>query len=108
MSLIRIYTNLFPYLVSRKLNWYVLPEMGFQAFSALLLLLSGAWITFLLNVPMLAWNAKMIMSNTHMHDSTTIFKDVSSRQKRSFFKLACFAVFFFVYLFLFVSRLVDE
>ncbi|EPX70823.1 cornichon family protein [Schizosaccharomyces octosporus yFS286] len=93
--------------LSRKLNYYVIPEMMLHAISSVLLLFSGAWVCFIFNLPMMLWNVQLYLTHNHLHDSTTIFKDVSNRQKRSFIKLAWFSILFFTYLFMFVSRLVD-
>ena len=36
---------------------FVIPEHGAHAFLTLLFLLSGQWIAFILNAPLVAWNA---------------------------------------------------
>jgi hypothetical protein len=41
-----------------RLNTYIIPEAGVQAFLSVLFLINGYWIPFLLNLPLLAWNAK--------------------------------------------------
>ncbi|EEB09528.1 cornichon family protein [Schizosaccharomyces japonicus yFS275] len=92
----------------KKVNRFVLPDMLLHALGSFILLFSGAWFSFLLNTPLLAWNVSLILGGMHLHDSTTIFKDLSAHQKRSFFRLFCYTVDFFMYLFLFVQCLVNE
>lgn len=41
-----------------RLNTYIVPEAGVHAFLTFLFLINGYWIALLLNLPLLAWNAK--------------------------------------------------
>lgn len=47
-----------------RLNTYIVPEAGVHAFLTILFLLNGYWIALLLNVPLLAFNAKKYVSST--------------------------------------------
>ncbi|KAI8974010.1 cornichon protein-domain-containing protein [Trametes punicea] len=71
-----------------KLNQFVLPENIAHAFLSLLFLLSGQWIAFLLNAPLLAYNINKIRSGNHMYDATEIFRTLPNHKKESFFKRA--------------------
>ncbi len=42
--------------LSTKLNQFTLPEMAAHAFITVLFLLSGQWLAFLLNAPLVAFN----------------------------------------------------
>jgi hypothetical protein len=41
-----------------RLNTYIIPEAAVHAFLTLLFLINGYWIALILNLPLLAWNAK--------------------------------------------------
>ena len=41
-----------------RLNMYIVPEAGLHAFLTALFLINGYWVSLLLNIPLLAWNAK--------------------------------------------------
>jgi len=41
-----------------RLNTYIVPEAAVHAFLTFLFLINGYWIALLLNLPLLAWNAK--------------------------------------------------
>ena len=41
-----------------RLNTYIIPEAGVQAFLTLLFLVNGYWMALILNLPLLAFNAK--------------------------------------------------
>lgn len=41
-----------------RLNTYIIPEAAVHAFLTFLFLINGYWIALLLNLPLLAWNAK--------------------------------------------------
>ncbi len=41
-----------------RLNTYIVPEAAVHAFLTILFLINGYWIALLLNLPLLAYNAK--------------------------------------------------
>lgn len=41
-----------------RLNTYIIPEAAVHAFLTVLFLINGYWIALILNLPLLAWNAK--------------------------------------------------
>jgi hypothetical protein len=41
-----------------RLNMYIVPEAGVHAFLTILFLINGYWVPLILNLPLLAWNAK--------------------------------------------------
>jgi len=41
-----------------RLNTYMIPEAAVHGFLTLLFLINGYWLPLLLNLPLLAWNAK--------------------------------------------------
>ena len=50
-----------------RLNTYIIPEAGVHAFLTLLFLVNGYWIALLLNLPLLAFNAKKyVKSGKHL------------------------------------------
>ncbi|PWN26600.1 hypothetical protein BDZ90DRAFT_233206 [Jaminaea rosea] len=89
-----------------KLNQFILPEMIVHASLTLLFLLSGQWLVFLLNVPLVAWNAKKVMDKNHLLDATEIFRTLNSHKKQAFIKLAIFLLSFFLYLYKMIVALI--
>jgi len=41
-----------------RLNMYIIPEAGVHAFLTALFLINGYWLPLILNLPLVAWNAK--------------------------------------------------
>jgi hypothetical protein len=91
-----------------------------------LFLLSGQWIAFLLNAPLLAFNVNKydvplvipyvvpqsdvhtfsrIRNKNHMYDATEIFRTLSGHKKESFIKLGFYLLSFFYYLYRYVVSL---
>lgn len=46
-----------------RLNMYIVPEAGVHAFLTILFLINGYWVPLILNLPLLAWNAKKYVSS---------------------------------------------
>jgi len=91
-----------------KLNQFVLPENAAHAFLTLLFLLCGQWTAFLLNAPLMLYNANKIRTKNHMYDATEIFRTLSSHKKESFIKLAFYLLCFFYYLYRMIVALIAE
>ncbi|KAL7277864.1 hypothetical protein ACG7TL_008810 [Trametes sanguinea] len=95
---------------------FVLPENIAHAFLSLLFLLSGQWIAFLLNAPLLAYNINKagtdargrIRGGNHMYDATEIFRTLPNHKKESFFKLGFYLLSFFYYLYRMILALIQE
>lgn len=45
-----------------RLNMYIVPEAGVHAFLTVLFLINGYWVPLILNLPLVAWNAKKYVS----------------------------------------------
>ncbi|KAJ3407956.1 hypothetical protein HDU80_007264 [Chytriomyces hyalinus] len=78
-----------------KLNQFVIPENVGHALLAVVFLLNGAWISLLLNLPLLGINVNKIMNNRHTYDATEIFRTLPQHKKECFFKLAFYLLSFF-------------
>nr|ODN93160.1 ER-derived vesicles protein ERV14 [Cryptococcus depauperatus CBS 7841]ODO02682.1 ER-derived vesicles protein ERV14 [Cryptococcus depauperatus CBS 7855] len=91
-----------------KLNQFVLPEMIAHAFLTLCFLLSGQWLAFLLNAPLVGFNVNKIMAKNHMYDATEIFRTLSGHKKESFIKLGFYLISFFYYLYRMILALISE
>ncbi|KAF9526659.1 cornichon [Crepidotus variabilis] len=91
-----------------KLNQFVLPENIAHAFITILFLISGQWGSFLLNLPLLAWNANKIRNKAHMYDATEIFRTLGGHKKETFFKLGFYLISFFFYLYKMIVALIAE
>ncbi|EJT51508.1 ER to golgi family transport-related protein [Trichosporon asahii var. asahii CBS 2479] len=79
-----------------------------HAFITLLFLLSGQWLAFLINAPLVAYNVNKIMSKNHMYDATEIFRTLSAHKKESFIKLGFYLICFFYYLYRMIVALISE
>ena len=84
-----------------RLNTYIVPEAAVHAFLTALFLINGYWIALVLNVPLLAYNAKKygacgsclpvwekvadekcrIFENQHLLDATEIFRKLNVHKK---------------------------
>ena len=55
----RVYSDYInPIDLCNRLNTYIVPEAAVHAFLTLLFLVNGYWIALILNLPLLAYNAK--------------------------------------------------
>jgi hypothetical protein len=64
-----------------RLNTYIIPEAAVHAFLTFLFLINGYWLPLILNLPLIAWNAKKIIDNTHLLDATEIFRKLNIHKK---------------------------
>ena len=64
-----------------RLNTYIIPEAAVHGFLTILFLINGYWIAIILNLPLLAWNAKKIFENQHLLDATEIFRKLNVHKK---------------------------
>lgn len=64
-----------------RLNTYIIPEAAVHAVLTFLFLINGYWLALLLNLPLLAWNAKKIIDNQHLLDATEIFRKLNVHKK---------------------------
>jgi len=100
--------NINPIDLCNKLNQFVIPENAAQAALTLLFLLTGQWIAFLLNAPLVAYNANKIRNKNHMYDATEIFRSLSGHKTESFIKLGFYLLSFFYYLYRMIVGLIAE
>ena len=63
-----------------RLNTYIIPEAGVHAFLTALFLVNGYWLAFILNLPLLAWNAKKYVYD---NNAETIFLSVGALMEQS-------------------------
>ncbi|KAI7886764.1 hypothetical protein K492DRAFT_215527 [Lichtheimia hyalospora FSU 10163] len=75
-----------------KLNQFVLPEMATHAFLFFMFLINGSWMAMLLNLPLVAYNARKVMNHQHMYDATEIFRTLSVHKKECFIKVAFYLI----------------
>ncbi|KAI0343747.1 cornichon [Trametopsis cervina] len=91
-----------------KLNQFVLPEHGAHAFLTIVFLLSGQWIAFLLNAPLLVYNINKVRLSNHMYDATEIFRTLGIHKQEAFIKLGFYLISFFYYLYRMIVELITE
>jgi len=83
----------------RQVNTFMLPEIGVHAVATLLLLFTGSFIPFLINLPLVIWNIYRWKDKKYLLDATQIFRDLPFQTKILFVKLGFYMVCFCVYLF---------
>lgn len=91
-----------------RLNSFIIPEAAVHAFLTILFLVNGYWVALILNLPLLAFNAKKIFDNAYLLDATEIFRTLNRHKKESFFKLGFHLVMFFFYLYSMIVALIRE
>lgn len=64
-----------------RLNTYIIPEAAVHALLTFLFIINGYWLAIILNLPLLAWNAKKIFENQHLLDATEIFRKLNVHKK---------------------------
>ncbi|ODQ79387.1 hypothetical protein BABINDRAFT_161790 [Babjeviella inositovora NRRL Y-12698] len=97
-----------PIELCNKLNYYILPEAALHGIITVLFLINGYWFTFLLNLPLAAYNVNKVIKKNHLLDATEIFRTLSKHKKESFVKLAFHLVLFFFYLYRMIVALVAD
>ncbi|EDO17077.1 hypothetical protein Kpol_530p47 [Vanderwaltozyma polyspora DSM 70294] len=91
-----------------RVNKLVTPEAAIHTLLTMLLLLSGNFFTFLLNLPLFAYNIKKFYEKNQLLDATEIFRTLSKHKRESFLKLAFYLLMFFVYLYKMIMSLIGE
>ncbi|EGX43609.1 COPII-coated vesicle protein [Orbilia oligospora] len=91
-----------------RLNSYIIPEAAVHGFLTALFLVNGYWLALVLNLPLLAFNAKKILDNVHLLDATEIFRTLNKHKKESFIKLGFHLVMFFFYLYSMIVALIRD
>ncbi|RYP63116.1 hypothetical protein DL770_009456 [Monosporascus sp. CRB-9-2] len=91
-----------------RLNTYIIPEAAVHGFLTFLFLINGYWLALVLNLPLLVWNVKKIVENTHLLDATEIFRKLNVHKKESFIKLGFHLVMFFFYLYSMIVALIRD
>ncbi|KAG5636579.1 hypothetical protein H0H81_007587 [Sphagnurus paluster] len=91
-----------------KLNKLVVPENAVHGSLAILFLLSGQWVAFALNAPLVAYNVNKIINKQHTYDATEIFRTIDKHKKQCFIKAGFYLFCFFYYLYRMIAALVAE
>lgn len=88
-----------PHDSAARINKFVVPEFAGHAGLTVLLLFTGHWIMFLLNLPLLVYHARHYSRNTHLMDVTEIFKDLEAEKRLRLIKLGFYLSLFIVVIF---------
>lgn len=97
-----------PIELCNKLNKFIVPKAAAHAIFSTVLLLHGYWFAFLLNLPLILFNADKLYKNNYLLDATEIFRTLGKNKKESFIKLAFFLFMFFFYLYKMISSLISS
>ncbi|CAI4277043.1 BAQ_1a_G0004160.mRNA.1.CDS.1 [Saccharomyces cerevisiae] len=92
----------------KRVNRLSVPEAILQAFISALFLFNGYWFVFLLNVPVLAYNASKVYKKTHLLDATDIFRKLGRCKIECFLKLGFYLLIFFFYFYRMVTALLEN
>lgn len=90
------------------LNRLIIPEYIGHFYVTSMLVLRGYIFTALFNVPLIAFHARRFLAKQHLLDNTSIFSDVDKERRVCEVKLGVHLLLFFVYLYLFIVKLVSE
>ncbi|KAG7040171.1 ER-derived vesicles protein erv14 [Colletotrichum scovillei] len=100
-----------------RLNTYIIPEAAVHGFLTFMFLINGYWVPLILNLPLVAYNVKKIVDNTHLLDATEIFRKLNVHKKpavsnklaqESFVKLGFHLIMFFFYLYSMIVALIRD
>ena len=97
-----------PIELCNKLNKFIIPKASVHGFRTFLFLINGYWFVFLLNLPLLAYNANKIYTKNYLLDATEIFRTLGKNKRESFSKLAFFLFMFFFYLYRMIAALIAD
>uniref|UniRef100_A0A8D8YF25 Protein cornichon homolog 4 n=1 Tax=Cacopsylla melanoneura TaxID=428564 RepID=A0A8D8YF25_9HEMI len=98
----------------QRLNIYIPVKMGGQVGISLLLLLSGHYWLFLMNVPMSAWNIHEYYSvpsgNMGVFDPTELYKrdSIKNHMRNCLIGMGFYLIIFFVYLYSMILSLLRD
>ncbi|CCC69894.1 hypothetical protein NCAS_0D03130 [Naumovozyma castellii] len=91
-----------------KVNRLITPEAALHTVLSALMLVKGFWGVFLLNLPILAFNANKFYHKAQLLDATEIFRTLGKHKRESFLKLGFYLLMFFYYLYRMIMALIVE
>lgn len=91
-----------------KVNSLIMPEAILHGVLSTIFLLNGYWFVFLLNLPILAYNANKVYKKVQLLDATEIFRTLGKHKRESFLKLAFYLLMFFFYLYRMIMALIAD
>ncbi|XP_026411449.1 protein cornichon homolog 4-like [Papaver somniferum] len=97
-----------PYDSAARINSVVLPEFIAQGVLAILFLLSGHWVMFLLNIPCLYYNVRLYIGKQHLVDVTEIFNLLNWEKKQRLVKLVYLVLVLFLTLFWLIYSVLED
>ncbi|CAI4037442.1 hypothetical protein SMKI_02G3170 [Saccharomyces mikatae IFO 1815] len=92
----------------KRINTLSVPEEILHGLISLLFLFNGYWFIFLLNSPVLAYNASKVYRKTYLLDATDIFRILSKCKIECFLKLGFYLFIFFLYFYMMVTALLEN
>ncbi|KAL7305709.1 protein cornichon [Trichogramma pretiosum] len=97
-----------------SLNPLILPEYGLHFLINFFFLISGQWLSLILNIPLMAYHinryrTRPIMTGPGLYDPTSIMNmnDLNRCQREGWVKLAFYLITFFYYLYGMISSLIQ-
>ncbi|KAI3918214.1 hypothetical protein MKX01_041534 [Papaver californicum] len=97
-----------PYDSAARINSVVIPEFIAQGVLAILFLLSGHWVMFLLSTPCLYYNVRLYMRKQHLVDVTEIFNLLNWEKKQRLVKLVYLVLVLFLTLFWLIYSVLED
>ena len=86
----------------------MLPEAGLHLALSLLFLVLGYPVEFFVQLPLIIWNVRAYVTDTHLYDATRIFEHMPRHKKVNMVKLGFFMLFFFVDLYRLIVSLIGK
>jgi len=91
-----------------RLNTFILPEVVAHGILTVLFLLSGFWLEFLFNLPLVGWHLNRFQTKKLNLDPTSIFSTLNQEKNQAYAKLAFYLLFFFFFLYRLIYTLIKE
>ncbi|CAM6102359.1 unnamed protein product [Calypogeia fissa] len=85
-----------PFEAASRINMLVIPEFGLQGCLSVFLLLTGHWLMFFINTPIIYYHVNLYLKKSYQVDVTEIFRDLGSERKLRLMKLAFYLILFFL------------
>jgi len=85
-----------PFDSSSRINSFIVPEFAIHGALGCVFLLTGHWLLFLLNVPLIYYHTNLYLKKEHLLDVTEIFNQLNREKKYRMIKLAFYLLLFFI------------
>lgn len=92
--------------LKKRLNPLIIIEIVVQAFTTILWAITMCWGSFLLNLPLALYHAKLIFDGHHQLDATDLYRFIKPKKQESTVKLGFYIVVFFFYFYCMLMEII--